>query len=90
MSEEFFLQDMAADDAAPVPLRRESMALLQRLVRKRMSDQYAERKLYAVRLLDAGGNELYRWSWFAEDGRRQRIKKWQARNRDQRGAIKSV
>jgi exonuclease III len=46
---------------------------LRRQVRQRMGSLYARKTVDAVRLVNSGGHEEYRWTWLDEQARRQKF-----------------
>jgi len=80
MSDKFFIEDIKlnAGDQPPDVLDRvlapsATIQHLRRLVRKRLGSTFEQKSLQAVRLIDSLGGELYRWTWFDEDRRRQKL-----------------
>ena len=55
----------------PAPMA--TMPYLRKLIRRRMSFHYAQKKVQAVRLVNVNNEEIYHWTWFQEQLRREKI-----------------
>jgi hypothetical protein len=58
-----------------------AMPHLRRLIRRRMSSHYGRKEVQTVRLVNLDNKEVYRWSWFQEQVRREKIGRRQAGRR---------
>jgi hypothetical protein len=50
-----------------------AMPHLRKMIRRRMSFHYDQKKVQTVRLVNVNNEEVYRWSWFQEQLRREKI-----------------
>jgi hypothetical protein len=50
-----------------------TMPHLRKLVRRRMSFHYGQREVQTVRLVNVDNKEVYSWTWFQEQARREKI-----------------
>jgi hypothetical protein len=50
-----------------------TMPHLRKLIRRRMSHHYGQKEVQTVRLVNVDNEEIYRWTWFQEQVRREKI-----------------
>jgi hypothetical protein len=50
-----------------------TMPHLRKLIRRRMSYHYGQKEVQTVRLVNVDNEEVYRWTWFQEQVRREKI-----------------
>jgi hypothetical protein len=55
------------------PAPKATMPHLRKLIRRRMSFRYGQKEVLAVRLVNVNNKEVYHWSWFQEQVRREKI-----------------
>jgi hypothetical protein len=55
------------------PAPKATMPHLRKLIRRRMSFHYGQKKVQTVRLVDVNNEEVYHWTWFQEQVRREKI-----------------
>jgi hypothetical protein len=55
------------------PAPEAAMPHLRKMIRRRMSFHYDRKEVRAVRLVNVNNEEVYRWTWFQEQLRRERI-----------------
>ena len=55
------------------PAPKAAMPYLRKLVRRRMSVHHGKQTIQAVRLVNGNNVEVYRWTWFQEQVRREQI-----------------
>jgi hypothetical protein len=58
-----------------------AMPYLRKMIRRRMSHHYGQKEVQAVRLVNVDHEEVYRWTWFQEQGRREKIGRRQSGRR---------
>lgn len=58
-----------------------TMPHLRKLIRRRMSYHYGQKEVRAVRLVNVDNEEVYRWTWFQEQVRREKIGRRQSGRR---------
>jgi hypothetical protein len=54
------------------PAPKATMPFLRKLIRRRMSFHHGQQSIQAVRLMNVDNEEVYHWSWFQEQVRRDR------------------
>jgi hypothetical protein len=55
------------------PAPEAAMPHLRKVVRRRMSFHYGRKEVQTVRLVNVNNEEVYRWTWFQEQVRREKI-----------------
>jgi hypothetical protein len=50
-----------------------TMPYLRKLIRRRMGFHYGQQAIQAVRLVNVDNDEVYHWTWFQEQVRREKI-----------------
>ncbi len=55
------------------PAPEAAMPYLKKMIRRRMSYHYGQKEVQAVRLVNVDNEEVYRWTWFQEQVRREKI-----------------
>ena len=63
------------------PAPKATMPHLRKLIRRRMSFHYGQKGVQAVRLVNVNNEEVYHWTWFQEQVRREKIGRRQAGRR---------
>ena len=88
MNENFVIEDIklkaigsSAEVLSTCPAPKAPMPHLRKLIRRRMSFHYGRKEVQTVRLVNAKNEEIYRWTWFQEQIRRERIGRRQAGRR---------
>jgi hypothetical protein len=85
VNETFVIEDMklkAIGSPAEVLSRclapKASMPRLRKLIRRRMSFHYGQKAVQAVRLVNVNNEDVYHWTWFQEQVRREKIRRRQS------------
>ena len=80
MNETFVIEDMKlnaigspAEVLSRCPAPKANMPHLMKLIRRRMSFHYGQKEVQTVRLINVNSEEVYRWTWFQEHVRREKI-----------------
>jgi hypothetical protein len=60
------------------PAPEAAMPYLRKMIRRRMSYHYGHKEVQAVRLVNVDNEEVYRWTWFQEQARREKIDRRQS------------
>jgi hypothetical protein len=55
------------------PAPEAAMPHLRKMIRRRMSSHYGQKEVQTVRLVNVDNEEIYRWTWFQEQVRREKI-----------------
>jgi hypothetical protein len=55
------------------PAPEAAMPHLRKMIRRRMSSYYGQKEVQTVRLVNVNNEEVYRWTWFQEQVRREKI-----------------
>jgi hypothetical protein len=63
------------------PAPKATMPHLRKLIRRRMSFHYGQKEVQTVRLVDVNNEEVYHWTWFQEQVRRENIGRRQSGRR---------
>lgn len=63
------------------PAPEAAMPYLRKMIRRRMSYHYGQKEVQAVRLVNVDNEEVYRWTWFQEQVRREKIGRRQSGRR---------
>jgi hypothetical protein len=63
------------------PAPKATMPHLRKLIRRRMSFRYGQKEVQAVRLVNVNNEEVYHWTWFQEQIRREKIGRRQSGRR---------
>jgi hypothetical protein len=63
------------------PAPKATMPHLRKLIRRRMSFRYGQKEVQAVRLVNVNNEEVYHWTWFQEQVRREKIGRRQSGRR---------
>ena len=63
------------------PAPEATMPHLRKLIRRRMSFHYGRKEVQAVRLVNVNNEEIYHWTWFQEQIRREKIGRRQSGRR---------
>jgi hypothetical protein len=58
-----------------------AMPHLRKMIRRRMSFHYGQKEVQTVRLVNVDNEEVYRWTWFQEQVRREKIGRRQSGRR---------
>jgi hypothetical protein len=80
VNETFVIEDMKlnaigspAEVLSRCPAPKANMPHLMKLIRRRMSFHYGQKEVQTVRLINVNSEEVYRWTWFQEHVRREKI-----------------